>query len=1027
MMKSAARVALIITFVLLVSASVLFAQVDQYASSVIDYSSTFAQWAWDRGNPYSTGYTAEQALGAPNVFIYGENRLSWSPLPMDGTFEYITLGFAIPVYATGVTIRETLGNGYVCQIDLRDTAGGWHTVWAGVDPTPHVTYTDEVNRTANAAPHDTLFDFPQTTYLVTGVRIYINTSLTVGRYEEMDAVTLHGTDPDPGAPPLAGNDAYSVAQDVTLTVPVATGVLSNDSDPDGDPLVAVLVSGPAYGLLALSPNGSFTYQPQAGFSGSDSFSYKASTGIYESGNATVTIRVVARDTSNETNQFAGSVLGFSSTRAQWAWERGIPYYTGYKAEQALGVPNVFVYGMNTLAWAPYAMDGTLEYLSVGFATPVYANGVIVREISGNGFVYQIDVLDTAGNWNTVWTGTDPTPRVTYTDEVNKTAVAVPQDTLFAFPQTAYFVTGVRIRVNTSTRMGRFEQIDAVTLRGSTASPGAPPVAANDSYTTIEDGVLVVEEVENSVLSNDTDADNDTLSAVLVSGPANGMLRLSTDGTFTYTPNAYFNGIDSFRYKASDGVHESSEATVTITVTPVNYAPAAANDAYSTPEDSLLIVGAPGVLGNDTDPDKDGLSTVLVSQAVNGTVTLNANGSFSYSPNPGFVGIDSFAYRASDGLTESGAATASITVTAVNRAPVAVNDAYGTSEDTTLVVGAPGVLGNDSDVDGPSISAILVSPAVNGAVILNADGSFSYSPNPNFNGTDSFAYKASDGFSESGVATVSIVVTAANDSPVAVNDAYSTPAETLLIVAAPGVLSNDSDVDAQSLSAILVSPPSNGTAILNADGSFSYTPNPSFTGTDTFTYRAGDGISESAVATVSITVTPMTVSQYANSVLGYSSTHAQWAWERGIPYYTGYKAEQALGVPNVFVYGANTLAWAPYPMDGTLEYLSLGFAAPVYANGVTVRENSGNGFVYQIDVQDTAGNWNTVWAGTDPTPRVTYTDEINKTAVAVPVNAFFAFPETTYAVTGVRIRVNTSTRVGRFEQIDAVMLHGRLTQ
>jgi hypothetical protein len=115
------------------------------------------------------------------------------------------------------------------------------------------------------------------------------------------------------------------------------------------------------------------------------------------------------------------------------------------------------------------------------------------------------------------------------------------------------------------------------------------------------------------------------------------------------------------------------------------------------------------------------------------------------------------------------------------------------------------------------------------------------------------------------------------------------------------------------------------------------------------------------------------------------------------------------------------------MDSTLEYISLGFATPVYANAVTVRENSGNGFVYQIDVLDTAGNWNTVWAGTDPTPRVTYTDELNKTANAVVVDALFAFPETTYLVTGVRIRVNTSTRLGRYEQIDAVTLHGTLMQ
>jgi hypothetical protein len=804
-------------------------------------------------------------------------------------------------------------------------------------------------------------------------------------------------------------------------VPAASGVLINDSDPDNDPLTAVLVSEPAYGTLALFSDGSFTYQPQASFSGTDSFTYKANTGLYESEVATVTISVIERDTWYEINQYASTILGYSSTLAQWNWERSNTSATGYMAEQALGAPNVFVYGANRLAWAAYPMDGTLEYISVGFATPVYANGVTVREISGNGFVYQIDVLDMAGNWNTVWAGTDPTPRVTYTDEVNKTANAVPVDALFAFPETTYSVTGVRIWVNTSTRLGRYEQIDAVMLRGSTAYPGAPPVAASDSYTTAEDGVLVVEDPANGVLSNDTDPDNDPLTVVLVSRPAYGMLRLSTDGAFIYTPNVNFNGIDSFRYKASDGTYESEAATVTITVTPANDPPVAVNDVYSIPENTMLVV-VPGVLGNDTDPDNDSLTAVLVSPAANGIVTLNANGSFSYSPNLNFIGADGFTYKATDGLSESGVATVSITVTAV---PVAVNDVYSTLEDTMLVVGAPGVLGNDSDVDGPSLSAILVSPPANGIVTLNADGSFSYSPNLNFVGADGFTYKATDGLSESGVATVSITVTAVNDAPVAVNDVYSTPEDTMLVVGAPGVLGNDSDADGPSLSAILVSPPANGTVTLNADGSFTYTPNPAFNGTDTFTYKASDGISESVAATVTVSVTPKTINQYASTILGYSSTYAQWNWDRGNTSATGFIAEQALGAPNVFVYGANRLAWAPYPMDGTLEYISLGFATPVYASGVTVREISGNGFVYQIDVLDMAGNWNAVWAGTDPTPRVTYTDEVNKTAKAVPVDALFAFPETTYLVTGVRIWVNTSTRLGRYEQIDAVTLHGKL--
>ena len=244
-----------------------------------------------------------------------------------------------------------------------------------------------------------------------------------------------------------------------------------------------------------------------------------------------------------------------------------------------------------------------------------------------------------------------------------------------------------------------------------------------------------------------------------------------DGYFTYTPNVNFNGIDSFRYKASDGNFESAAATVTITVTPVGDTPVAVDDVYSIPQNTMLIVAAPGVLGNDTDPDNDPLTAEVVSPAANGTVTLNVDGSFSYSPNLNFIGTDSFTYKASDGLSESGVATVSITVTAVNKPPVAVNDAYSTTEDAPLVVAAPGVLGNDSDVDGPSLSAILVSPTEKGTVTLNADGSFSYSPNLNFTGTDSFTYKADDGKSESDVATVEITVTSVNDPSVAVRNRY----------------------------------------------------------------------------------------------------------------------------------------------------------------------------------------------------------------------------------------------------------------
>src|SRR4029434_1090530 len=172
--------------------------------------------------------------------------------------------------------------------------------------------------------------------------------------------------------------------------------------------------------------------------------------------------------------------------------------------------------------------------------------------------------------------------------------------------------------------------------------------------------------------------------------------------------------------------------------------------------------------------------------------------------------------------------------------------------TTLTIAASGVLANDSDVDGDALSALLVSQPTHGSLTWNSDGGFSYVPAANYNGPDSFTYKANDGQADSGIATVSITITGVNDAPVAVDDSYTTPEDTTLNVTAPGVLANDSDVDGDTLSAILVSQPTHGSLTLNGNGSFSYTPAAYYNGPDSFTYKANDGQADSGIATVSIT-------------------------------------------------------------------------------------------------------------------------------------------------------------------------------
>jgi len=288
----------------------------------------------------------------------------------------------------------------------------------------------------------------------------------------------------------------------------------------------------------------------------------------------------------------------------------------------------------------------------------------------------------------------------------------------------------------------------------------------------------------------------------------------------------------------------------------NTAPVANSDAYSVTANEVLTIGADsGLLANDSDPEGDSLTVALATSPGNGSLTLNDDGSFVYTPDTDFVGTDSFTYRAYDGKLYSDVVTVTITVVEENAAPDATSDTYSTNEDSTLYISAAsGVLANDSDADGDTLTVSLVSTSSNGSLSLDSDGSFTYEPDDDFSGTDSFTYRAFDGESYSAVTTATITVASVNDAPVAANDTYSaTAGETLTVGAESGVLDNDSDVDDDGLTASVADSPSHGTLVLNSDGSFTYTPESGYSGTDSFTYVADDGTDTSAEATVTFTV------------------------------------------------------------------------------------------------------------------------------------------------------------------------------
>jgi VCBS repeat-containing protein len=194
-------------------------------------------------------------------------------------------------------------------------------------------------------------------------------------------------------------------------------------------------------------------------------------------------------------------------------------------------------------------------------------------------------------------------------------------------------------------------------------------------------------------------------------------------------------------------------------------------------------------------------------------------------------------------------------TAANAAPVAVADSRTTPQNTMLSVNAPGVLSNDTDADGDLLTASLVTNVAHGTLSLNLNGSFTYTPAASYSGPDSFTYRAYDGTAYSNTAAVSIAVTAVNHVPVAVDDAAAVAEGGVLSVPVPGVVSNDSDADGDTLSASLVDDVAHGTLTLHPDGSYTYTPTPGLSGTDTFTYCVFDGVAHSAPARVTITITP----------------------------------------------------------------------------------------------------------------------------------------------------------------------------
>ncbi|MGR5163809.1 tandem-95 repeat protein, partial [Vibrio owensii] len=365
-----------------------------------------------------------------------------------------------------------------------------------------------------------------------------------------------------------------------------------------------------------------------------------------------------------------------------------------------------------------------------------------------------------------------------------------------------------------------------------------PVANDDSTTTDEDTPVTID-----VLPNDTDVDGDTLTIVNASVPAEQGTVEIVDGKLVFTPAENFNGEATISYTVSDGTLED-EAEVSVTVNPVNDAPIANDDSTATDEDTSVTID---VLPNDTDVDGDIPTIVNASvPAEQGTVEI-VDGKLVFTPAENFNGDATISYTVSDGALED-EAEVSVTVNPVNDAPIANDDSTTTDEDTPVTIG---VLPNDTDVDGDTLTIVNASvPAEQGTVEI-VDGKLVFTPAENFNGEATISYTVSDGTLED-EAEVSVTVNPVNDAPIANDDSTTTDEDTPVTI---DVLPNDTDVDGDTLTIVNASVPAEQGTVEIVDGKLVFTPAENFNGDATISYTVSDGALEDE-AEVSVTVNPL---------------------------------------------------------------------------------------------------------------------------------------------------------------------------
>jgi hypothetical protein len=612
-----------------------------------------------------------------------------------------------------------------------------------------------------------------------------------------------------------------------IIVPLAT-------DADGDKVSFAIAAPPSHGVASPSSNGTITYTPSANYSGPDQFSITASDGTNTSPPALMNVTVLdtvapqalpLNITTNENSPVLASPSVANATiNATISISIVSPPAHGSAVLNTNGtmtyLPSSNYHGKDQFTFA--ASDGRNTGPSATASVTVIDNSipsVSNQSISASKNTPKLVMLSASDRDGDVLSFS------IYTAPAHGTAVLNANRTVTFTPNHGF--------------LGN-DSLQVVAYDGTNTSPPASigisvadnvlPIALSLTASTVQNASVVI-------TPYGIDPDGDPVAFSITSSPSNGIIGDNGNGTVTYIPKLGFFGSDSFTYSVHDADGNTSpKANVSIAVTRVNHAPNASGGTIATSENATRLVAL-----NATDADNDPLTYIVVSLPNHGTIAgAGSNNTLSYRPNPNFHGFDSITFKAFDRQAFSNIANVTIFIMD-SSTPAAKSQMISTFENTAKALRL-----NATDLDADPLTFSVTAGPYHGVVTGTAPN-LTYTPASNYHGTDAFNFTASDGRNTS-PSTIILVNLIDNSVPSASAQSLSTNENAALLLS-PAATDSDND----KLTFAIAAAPLHGTAVLNSNGTITYTPANNYAGQDRLNFTASDGTNTSPAATISLTV------------------------------------------------------------------------------------------------------------------------------------------------------------------------------